>query len=232
MPLYDPLAPSYYDGNDARAERDRTFRQCSDCRVCVKLCPSFKDLFRFIDDLGGTERVDDLSEAQHRHVVDVCYQCKLCYVICPYTPEQQQEWVIDFPRLMLRSLAVQQRAGDGPRRNARLLARTDLQGAFATAAAPITNKLTQFPPARVAMEKITGISKVRLLPRYASERFSKWFRRRSRVAGGAPRGEVAVFPTCLVEYQATSVGKALVDVYEHNGIVCTLPEGQVCCGMP
>ncbi|GIU87555.1 MAG: hypothetical protein KatS3mg009_2070 [Acidimicrobiia bacterium] len=32
-----------------------------------------------------------------------CYQCKLCYVICPYTPDQQQEWRIDFPQLMLRS---------------------------------------------------------------------------------------------------------------------------------
>jgi Fe-S oxidoreductase len=232
MSLYDPLSPNYYDSIDARAERDRTFHQCSDCRVCVKLCPSFKDLFGFIDDLGGTEHVDELSDEQHRHVVDVCYQCKLCYVICPYTPDQLQEWVIDFPRLMLRSLAVQQREGDGPGRNARLLARTDLQGAMASATAPITNRLAQLPVARAAMEKLTGISKVRLLPSYASERFSKWFRRRARLTTGAARGEVAVFPTCLVEYQATTVGKALVNVFERNGIGCTLPEGQVCCGMP
>jgi glycerol-3-phosphate dehydrogenase subunit C len=232
MSLYDPLAPDYYDTDDARAERDRVFHQCSDCRVCVKLCPSFKDLFRFIDDLGGTEHTSELSAEQHRHVVDVCYQCKLCYVICPYTPDQGQEWQIDFPRLMLRSLAVQQREGDGPGRNARLLARTDLQGKVASATAPITNAMTKVAPVRAAMEKVTGISKVRLLPTYARERFSKWFRRRPRITTGAPRGEVAVFPTCLVEYQATSIGKALVNTYERNGIGCTLPEGQVCCGMP
>lgn len=232
MSLYEPLAPNYYDAADARAERDRTFHQCSDCRVCVKLCPSFKDLFRFIDDLGGTENVEELTTEQHRHVVDVCYQCKLCYVICPYTPDQQQEWVIDFPRLMLRSLAIEHREGDGPGRNARLLARTDLQGAVASAAAPITNMLASLPVARAAMEKLTGISKVRLLPSYARERFGKWFRRRARLTGGAPRGEVAVFPTCMVEYQETSIGKALVNVYERNGIACSLPEGQVCCGMP
>jgi Fe-S oxidoreductase len=232
MSLYDPLAPDYYDTDDARAERDRVFHQCSDCRVCVKLCPSFKDLFRFIDDLGGTEHTSDLSAEQHRHVVDVCYQCKLCYVICPYTPDQGQEWQIDFPRLMLRSLAIQQREGDGPGRNARLLARTDLQGKVASATAPVTNAMTKVAPVRAAMEKVTGISKVRLLPTYARERFSKWFRRRPRITTGAPRGEVAVFPTCLVEYQATSIGKALVNTYEHNGIGCTLPEGQVCCGMP
>ena len=232
MSLYEPLASNYYDAADARAERDRTFHQCSDCRVCVKLCPSFKDLFRFIDDLGGTEHTEELSAEQHRHVVDVCYQCKLCYVICPYTPDQQQEWVIDFPRLMLRSLAIQQREGDGPGLNARLLARTDLQGKVASATAPISNKLATLAPARAAMEKVTGISKVRLLPTFARERFSKWFRRRNRLSTGGPRGEVAVFPTCLVEYQEPAIGKALVKVYERNGIACTLPEGQVCCGMP
>ncbi len=232
MSLYEPLASNYYDAADARAERDRTFHQCSDCRVCVKLCPSFKDLFRFIDDLGGTEHTEELSAEQHRHVVDVCYQCKLCYVICPYTPDQQQEWVIDFPRLMLRSLAIQQGEGDGPGLNARLLARTDLQGKVASATAPISNKLATLAPARAAMEKVTGISKVRLLPTFARERFSKWFRRRNRLSTGGPRGEVAVFPTCLVEYQEPAIGKALVKVYERNGIACTLPEGQVCCGMP
>ena len=105
--LYDPLDASYYDDDAARAERDRTFQICSDCRICVKLCPSFKDLFRMIDERDdGARDVSFLSDAQHRQVVDECYQCKLCYVVCPYTPDQQQEWKIDFPRLMLRSAAM------------------------------------------------------------------------------------------------------------------------------
>ena len=33
-----------------RSERDCTFPVCSDFRICVRYCPSFKDLFRFIDD--------------------------------------------------------------------------------------------------------------------------------------------------------------------------------------
>ena len=59
--LYDPLAPDFYDPGAARAERDRTFHICSDCRVCVKLCPSFKSLFSMIDDLGGSESTWALS---------------------------------------------------------------------------------------------------------------------------------------------------------------------------
>ncbi len=64
-------------------------------------------------------------------------------------------------------------------------------------------------------------------------RFSKWFRRRDAPRRSRSRAAtVALFPTCLVEYQDPSIGKAVVGVYERNGIACELPEGQVCCGMP
>jgi glycerol-3-phosphate dehydrogenase subunit C len=233
--LYDPLDPSYYDAAVARAERDRTFQICSDCRVCVRFCPSFKDLFRMIDDYeDGAHDVKVLTDEQHKIVVDECYQCKLCYVVCPYTPDQQQEWKIDFPRLMMRSLAIQAKSGHYGQ-GARLLAQTDLQGKVATKLAPVVNATTNVRFVRGLMEKVTGISSDRMLPTYAKERFSKWFRRRSASvpAAGAPtRDPVALFPTCLTEYQDPEIGQALVGVCERNGIACELPEGGVCCGMP
>ena len=165
-------------------------------------------------------------------VVDECYQCKLCYVICPYTPDQQQEWRIDFPQLMLRSLAIQTREGKRSR-SARLLARTDLQGKVATALAPVVNASTHVKPVRVLMEKTTGIARDRLLPTFTRVRFSNWFRGRdTKDPHAGSRGAVAIFPTCLVEYQEPAIGHALVGVYEHNGFACELPKGQVCCGMP
>jgi len=237
--LYDPLDPSYYDVIDARAERDRTFQICSDCRVCVRLCPSFKDLFRMIDEHEhGAHDVRVLTDEQHRVVVDECYQCKLCYVVCPYTPEQGQEWKVDFPRLMLRSLAIQAREGRVGS-GARLLARTDLQGKVATAVAPVVNATSNVRFIRQVMEKATGIAADRKLPRYARERFSKWFGRQdvsrppAEAEGQASdRDRVALFATCLVEYQEPAIGKAVVGVCRRNGITCELPKGQVCCGMP
>jgi glycerol-3-phosphate dehydrogenase subunit C len=233
--LYDPLDPAWSDAAATRAERDRTFHICSDCRVCVKLCPSFRSLFEMIDDLGGSDEAGRLSDAQHTRVVDECYQCKLCYVVCPYTPDQQQEWRVDFPQLMLRSLIGQHEAGDVSF-SARLLARTDQQGKVATTFAPIVNATAKFRPARVAMEKVTGIARDRLLPTFDRVRFSKWFRGRDRartpVGAASDRGPVALFPTCLVEYQQPAVGKAAVAVFERNGYSCELPDGQVCCGMP
>ena len=77
----------------------------------MRLCPSFRSLFEMIDanEENGAHDVTRCSQdSEHERVVDECYQCKLCYVVCPYTPERQQEWVIDFPRLMLRSLAIQE----------------------------------------------------------------------------------------------------------------------------
>jgi Fe-S oxidoreductase len=232
--LYDPLDPTYLDPVAARAERDRTFQVCSDCRICVRFCPSFKDLFKMIDADEDATDVSVLTDDQHRVVVDECYQCKLCYVVCPYTPGKEQEWVVDFPRLMLRSLAIQQREGRVSR-SAKLLARTDLQGKVATALAPLVNRTNDSGLLRGLMEKTTGVAKDRLLPTYARVRFSKWFRGHERERTGsatAPRGAVALFPTCLVEYQEPAVGEALVGVYERNGIACDLPDGEVCCGMP
>jgi Fe-S oxidoreductase len=230
--LYDPLQPSYWDEGDARAERDRTFQICSDCRICVKFCPSFKDLFRMIDENEDAEDVSVLTDDQHKQVVDECYQCKLCYVACPYTPDQQQEWKIDFPRLMLRSLALQAKKGE-VQRGARLLARTDLQGKFASAMSGFVNKTNDVKPVRFLMEKSTGIARNRLLPNYAKVRFSKWFAKRDQVLLDSPASRtVALFPTCLVEYQEPDIGKATVKVCERNGIACDVPDGQVCCGMP
>jgi Fe-S oxidoreductase len=232
--LYDPLDPAYLGGGDARAERDRTFQICSDCRICVKFCPSFKDLFKMIDARDdGAHDVTFLTDEQHKVVVDECYQCKLCYVACPYTPEQGQDWVIDFPRLMLRSLAIQAEKRE-VQKGARLLARTDLQGKVATKLAPLVNRTNDVKPVRFLMEKATGISRVRLLPEYAHQRFSQWFAKRTpalrEVASAAK--PVALFTTCLVEYQDPEIGKATVGVCERNGIACDLPDGQVCCGMP
>jgi Fe-S oxidoreductase len=85
------------------------------------------------------------------------------------------------------------------------------------------------------MEKTVGIAADRLLPPYARERFTTWLRKRS---GPTPRsvpeeqGRVALFPTCLVEYQNPQVGKDVVRVYERNGIDVEVPEGLQCCGAP
>jgi Fe-S oxidoreductase len=88
-------------------------------------------------------------------------------------------------------------------------------------------------PLRGLVEKSVGIASTRVLPPYARQRFSTWFTKREQpVAEGERKNRVALFPTCLVEYQDTAIGQDLVKVYERNGVACSLPEGQRCCGAP
>lgn len=233
---YDPHHPKYLDEADVREELTRVYDLCHGCRLCFKFCTSFPTLFEFID------RHDDqdagrLTPAQQDQVVDECFQCKLCYINCPYIPELH-EWALDFPRLMLRADAMRhstKQVSVRDRLTTEFMGRTDALGRVATTTAPVANKVVAAPAGslvRKVVEKVTGVSSVRLLPPYAKQRFSTWFAKRPKVRIAKRQGRVAVFPTCLVEYQQPAIGHDLVKVYERNGVECTLAEGAGCCGAP
>ena len=73
----------------------------------LPLCLSFKVLFDRLDVEAVNGDVEKLPAADAREVVDLCYQCKLCFNHCPYTPPHR--WEVDFPRLMLRARAAEAR---------------------------------------------------------------------------------------------------------------------------
>lgn len=233
---YDPFHPSYLDGQDLREELDRVYDLCHGCRLCFKFCPSFPTMFAAIDQHDDQDS-KRLTDAEVFQVVDECFNCKLCYINCPYIPGQS-EWELDFPRLMLRAKAFQQADGRKSlkeRVTDKALSKTDLQGtAQSGPLAPVVNKAVTRPGTgiRKAMSKVLGIHEERILPPYARTRFSTWFKKRTPRLRGRRQGTVAVFPTCLVEYQDTQVGKDLVGVYERNGVECSLPSGLRCCGAP
>jgi NAD-dependent dihydropyrimidine dehydrogenase PreA subunit len=167
---YDPKHPKYLDEADTREELTRVYDLCHGCRLCFKFCTSFPTLFEMID------RHDDqdagrLTPAQQDQVIDECFQCKLCYINCPYIPELH-EWALDFPRLMLRADAMRHANGQvsvRSRATNAIMGRTDLMGRAASATAPLANKVLaarQGSFVRKAVEKVTGVSSIRLLPPY------------------------------------------------------------------
>jgi Fe-S oxidoreductase len=232
---YDPSDPVYVDEADVRGELTRVFDLCHGCRRCVGFCSSFPTLFEMID------RHDDqdaglLTPAQQDQVVDECFQCKLCHLNCPYVPGMH-EWNLDFPRLMLRASAMQYANGLTSTRDrftTQLIGRTDTVGRLATTTGSIANRVLNAKPGsgiRKVAAKVTGVSPIRLVPPYAKQRFSSWFAKRPTVTLTQRQGRVTVFPTCLVEYHETDIGKDLVKVYERNGIECTNTDAG-CCGAP
>jgi Fe-S oxidoreductase len=229
---YDPKHPAYMDEADLRQELTRVYDICSSCRLCWNLCPSFGSLFAMIDEAHDGD-VEALTDAEQDRVIDECYQCKLCYVKCPYIPPH--EWQLDFPRLMLRGGAIRAKKR-GFQLVDQALSRTDAVGKLSTAVAPIANLAIGKPGSlpRKILEKATGIAAERILPSYATQRFSAWFKKRSRThpPASAQRPPVVLFQTCLVEYQNPGIGQDAVKVFERNGIPVEIADGAVCCGMP
>jgi glycerol-3-phosphate dehydrogenase subunit C len=235
---YDPKHPKYLDEADVRDELTRVYDLCHGCRLCFKFCTSFPTLFEMIDRFDDQD-AGKLTPAEQDQVVDECFQCKLCYVNCPYIPELH-EWALDFPRLMLRADAMRHENGHvSVRQKAtnQMLGRTDLLGAVGSLTAPVANKVVSGAEGSIVRRvtaKVTGVSAVRLLPPYAKQRFSTWFKKRTPSSSrrdGSSQGSVTVFPTCLVEYQEPQIGHALVRVYERNGIDCENSSAG-CCGAP
>jgi glycerol-3-phosphate dehydrogenase subunit C len=233
---YDPHHPKYLDEADVREEMTRVYDLCHGCRLCFKFCTSFPTLFSYVD-AHDDQDAGRLTPAQQDQVVDECFQCKLCYINCPYIPELH-EWKLDFPRLMLRADAMRTTNGQvslRDRATTKVMARTDLVGTVGSVAAPVMNKMMGAQPGsliRKVIEKTAGISGERLLPPFSKVRFTTWFRKRPAIRLAKRQAKVALFPTCLVEYQAPQVGKDLVRVYERNGVECGLTNDTGCCGAP
>jgi Fe-S oxidoreductase len=205
----------------------RIYEICDGCRRCFNLCPSFNTLLNGIDRYEGD--VAKLTSEDHRRIVDECYYCKLCFNHCPYTPPHQYQ--IDFPHLMI--LRKQRLASErGVRWRDRWLTATDVLGRLGSLTAGLFNWLMRRAVVRRLVEAVAGVHRERHILPFSAETFPRWFSRRPRpVRREAPVKRVALFSSCLVNYQVTDVGKAVVQVLEKNGVEVVVPE-QRCCGMP
>src|SRR5213076_558484 len=116
----------------------------------------------------------------------------------------------------------------------------------------MANAALEFTPLRTLMEKTIGLSAKRLLPKYASERFDRWFARRSSrpeqgevegsrgsylkasAAGSldSARDDVILWDDTFVRYNEPHIGIAAVKVLEALGLHVSLVRGRKCCGRP
>ncbi len=249
---FDVQDPLYWDAADLQRDFTRVLEICNGCRLCDNLCPPFSDIFDRIeaeDDkltAAGTASenpVLHLTQADYDHTVDTCYQCKLCYPKCPYTPPH--EYQLDFPRLLLRADAIKTKEhGKSFKNNLRdfVTGDTDRAGAVGTAIPSVMNWAAKNSLTRTAMEVTIGIDRRKKLPEYTHETFRSWWHKRqpsSRIVGDAPRLEkageqvekVALFYTCMLDQNKPWIGKDYVEILEKFGIEIAVPE-QECCGMP
>jgi glycerol-3-phosphate dehydrogenase subunit C len=203
--------------------------------MCVGYCGSFPLLFQAVDrevDAGRAEGAEMVGAEAIVEISDHCWQCKLCYIKCPYTEDEGAHELLDFPRLMAREKAQRARR-EGVAVVDRILGEPQLIGALSAGpGAPIANLVNANRLVRKVAEKVTGISAEFPLPPIAREPFSVWMQRHTPLPGAGRAGEVVLFPTCYGSYNFPEVPRAAVRVLERHGFSVVLPEGLTCCGMP
>lgn len=214
--------------SDLEQETNRIFDICDGCRRCFNLCPSFNTLLDRIDEYQSD--ISKITAADYEQVEKECYYCKLCFNHCPYTPPHEYE--IDFPRLMAawKKQRVQEQ---GASWRDRLLIKTDLIGRLGGMTASLTNWALSTPWLRGLIETMIGLHRERQVLFFSKESFPQWWRKRTATTSQSSAArKVVLFPSCMVNYQATDIGKATVQVLEKNGVEVVVPEGQRCCSMP
>jgi glycerol-3-phosphate dehydrogenase subunit C len=234
-PAVHPDDPRYWDPVDLEAETRRVFQICSDCRMCVGYCGTFPSVFAAVDrdvDAGRADGTEALSTSDMRRATDLCWQCKLCYIKCPYTADEGAAELVDFPRLMAREKA-QRTKDEGLPLVDRVLGEPGVLGRLGSGMhAPLANFVNRNHLLRKLGQTLAGVSAEFPLPAFASESFPSWLERHRPAPGAGTAGEVVLFSTCTGDYNETSIPKAAVRVLEHQGFRVLRPEGQVCCGMP
>ena len=136
---YDPNEPKFWDKAALDKEITRVFEICHGCRMCFKFCDSFPKLFDLIDKTHDGD-VRKLSAAEVEGVMDACFQCKLCDVQCPYTPRDNHQFQLDFPKLVHRYDAIKAKT-EGLTLRDRVLGDPDLTGKLARASFGLANTM-------------------------------------------------------------------------------------------
>ena len=233
-PAYDPTDSRYYDDKDLRAESERIFSVCSDCRLCVRYCGSFPKLFDAVDGYCTDPQYAEvdakkLKKEDINEVVDLCFQCKLCYIKCPYTPGDH-EWAIDFPRLMARAKAKKVK-DDGVSLADRALGNPDLVGRLGTATSPLANWANESKLHRQFMQFLLGIHKDKKLPPFAAKTLAAQFAARCVPSHAEAAAKVAFFSTCYVNYNQPEIGLDTLEVMARNNVDVSFAYER-CCGVP
>jgi glycerol-3-phosphate dehydrogenase subunit C len=225
--------PDFSDRQKTEAEMERVFDICHTCRRCFNLCDSFPRLFDLIDE-SPTGELDAVPKAEYKRVADACTLCDMCFMTkCPYVPPH--EFNVDFPHLMLRYRAVEEREGRDPL-GQHQLTRTDRNGNLASRVAPLANwgsdrrnRLT-----RPLLEKVLGIDRNAVLPEFHGRTFAMRAKKNpplvDRTAPGAGRKAV-LYATCFANYNDPGIGEATQAVLAKNGVETEVVYPQ-CCGMP
>lgn len=204
---------------------EKGLEQCLKCSICTAYCP----VLGVTDDYPGPKQCGPdgeryrLKDARYfdEKTLKMCLNCKRCEVACPHGVH-----VAD----IIQSARIKY-SNHGPSLRDFTLANTDLVGSMTTMMAPLVNWGVGLAPAKYVMDAVLGIDKHRTFPKYASTKFTTWFRREAEAGQKAFQKQVSFFHGCYVNYNYPQLGKDFVSVMNALGYGVQLLDKEKCCGV-
>ena len=200
--------------------------QCLKCNLCTLVCP----MMEVNPDYPGPKKAGPDGEryrlkdpAFFDYALKYCLNCKRCEVACP--SDVRIGDMIQLARIKYGSQA--RRKGLTGLRDW-TLASTDLVGSLATPVAPVVNGVLGLKPVKAIMHGMIGVDKHRTFPKYASEKFVRWFRKQDQSQFDK---FVTFFHGCYVNYNYPKQGQDFVELMNALGYGVHLLEKEKCCGV-
>jgi FAD/FMN-containing dehydrogenase/Fe-S oxidoreductase len=170
--------------------------------------------------LTGQLGLSGLTDSAVRDALDLCLECKACKSECPTN--------VDMARLKAESLHQHHLRHGLPRRNW-LFGHVAAMSKWGCRLAPLSNWWARGSLGRWLNEKLMGIDRRRLPPRFAERVFARPTTKRSH--GGDVAPPVLLFPDTFMRFHEPEVGLAALSLLRWLSSV-VLPGGRHDSGLP
>lgn len=215
--------------------------RCNGCGHCrtqsapQRMCPVFRidpteeasprakaNLIRQL--MGGQLAHEQISSPEFKRVANLCFNCKQCQLECPSN--------VNIPQMMIEAKGAYVAEHGLPQVDWILSRAHSFRGLGSMAAIAFNWSLTS-PVARWILERLTGISRHRKLPKFARRSFLRSAKRElliKPVLAGSEK-PVVYFIDHFANYHDPELGRAFVAILRHNRIAVHAPRGQLSSGM-
>jgi Fe-S oxidoreductase len=208
--------------------------QCSGCGACLsteselRVCPVFRAMGDELSSSRAKANVlrcwatgqlekKDFESPEFRKFLDLCVNCKACSLECPSG--------VDVSKLMIAARAeyVKHR---GLRRAESILSHNRYLSTAAGVFAPFSNWVMRLGVFRWLLERTTGLSRQRAMPKFGHRSFLKAGRKylASCEPIERPVDKVAYFVDTYANYNDHELGFVVLEVLRANGIEVILPK--------
>jgi FAD/FMN-containing dehydrogenase/Fe-S oxidoreductase len=194
------------------------------------MCPSYRATREEENSTRGRSRLlmemirgevitDGWHSTEVRDALDMCLSCKACRKECPVD--------VDMATYKAEFLAHHYKGRPRPAAHYSM-GWLPLAALLAAAAPGAVNAAGRAPGLGRLIKRAGGIDERRELPRFAHERFTRWWARRETLPSGPP---VILWPDTFTNNFHPGVGRAAVAVLEDAGFAVNVPTKPLCCGL-